>query len=342
MARIYKRGLTYYGDIFFPQHPKADKRGHLRAPLSRDKDHAKTKLGDLIRQCDAARDGRRPPAGSSWSAFKFRFNKFLERLARVTQLAYARAIRLLEDSRPIQDIAEVTPALLDDLYGHWKGQRGLYVRNRDMKCLKAMMGKAEAWGLVAAQDWETVKLDEEPRGRLLYYEIGEFRKLLKKCNDIWKTIALLGARAGLRRGEIRWLHRDDVDFKLGLLHIDSKPAHGWKVKNFERRSIPMAKDLQAHLAQILTDGREWVVEENGWRPTLDSMSVYFGRIIRRAELRGTLHTLRHTFGSWLAIAGRELMEIRDLMGHRSILTTEIYAHLRPGAGRSAIDSLPDL
>ena len=342
MARIYKRGRTYYSDIFFPQHPKADKRGHLRTPLSRDKDHARLKLGDLIRQCDAAKDGRRPPAGSSWESFLTRFRKFLERLSRITRMAYQRAIRLLEHAHPIKDISEVTPALLDDLYGHWKGKRGLYVRNRDMKCLKAMMGKAEAWGLVAAQDWETIKIDEEPRGRLLYYEIEDFRRLLKKCNGIWKTIAMLGARAGLRRGEIRWLHRDDVDFKRNLLHIDSKAAQGWTVKNYERRSVPMAKDLREHLEKTLSDGREWIIEHDGERPTINSMTVYFTRIVRRAGLRGSLHTLRHTFGAWLAIAGRRLEEIRDLMGHRTTITTEIYAHLRPDAGKNAIESLPAL
>ncbi len=41
----------------------------------------------------------------------------------------------------------------------------------------------------------------------------------------------------------------------------------------------------------------------------------------------TLHTLRHTVGSWLAIEAVPLRAIRKLMGHRSITTTERYAHL---------------
>ena len=41
----------------------------------------------------------------------------------------------------------------------------------------------------------------------------------------------------------------------------------------------------------------------------------------------TLHTLRHTFGSWLAIEGIPLRAIQKLMGHKFITTTERYAHL---------------
>ncbi len=41
----------------------------------------------------------------------------------------------------------------------------------------------------------------------------------------------------------------------------------------------------------------------------------------------TLHTLRHTFGSWAAISGASMRAIQKLMGHNSIVTTERYAHL---------------
>ncbi len=41
----------------------------------------------------------------------------------------------------------------------------------------------------------------------------------------------------------------------------------------------------------------------------------------------TLHTLRHTFASQLAIAGVPLRYIQELMGHQSSQTTLQYAHL---------------
>ncbi|MGA7983478.1 MAG: tyrosine-type recombinase/integrase [Chromatiaceae bacterium] len=41
----------------------------------------------------------------------------------------------------------------------------------------------------------------------------------------------------------------------------------------------------------------------------------------------TVHDLRHTCAAWLVSSGAPLTEIRDLLGHSTILVTERYAHL---------------
>ena len=43
--------------------------------------------------------------------------------------------------------------------------------------------------------------------------------------------------------------------------------------------------------------------------------------------RLTPHSLRHTYASWLAIAGVSLRRNQGLLGHKSIITTERYSHL---------------
>jgi integrase len=47
----------------------------------------------------------------------------------------------------------------------------------------------------------------------------------------------------------------------------------------------------------------------------------------KADFR--LKDLRHTFGSWLAIENVGILQIRDLMGHTDVKTTQVYAHLCP-------------
>ena len=56
----------------------------------------------------------------------------------------------------------------------------------------------------------------------------------------------------------------------------------------------------------------------------------------------TLHTLRYTFESWLAIAGVRLRAIQKLMGHNSIVTTERYAHLTGDSLTSAVQKIEAL
>jgi DNA-binding transcriptional MerR regulator len=59
------------------------------------------------------------------------------------------------------------------------------------------------------------------------------------------------------------------------------------------------------------------------------MSAYFRKLTRKAGLKGSIHILRHTFASHLVQAGVSLKVVKDLLGHSSMATTEIYAHVLP-------------
>jgi integrase len=84
-----------------------------------------------------------------------------------------------------------------------------------------------------------------------------------------------------------------------------------------------------------TTGRIFKSPKTGGR--LDNISKAWRSILKQAELGDfRFKDLRHTFGSWLAIAGVNILQIRDLMGHTDVKTTQIYAHLCPAKKEQSI------
>ena len=63
------------------------------------------------------------------------------------------------------------------------------------------------------------------------------------------------------------------------------------------------------------------------RITSESLSRAFLTDAGRLALDGSLHSLRHTYGAHLVMAGVPLRTVQVLMGHASFKTTERYAHL---------------
>jgi integrase/recombinase XerD len=51
------------------------------------------------------------------------------------------------------------------------------------------------------------------------------------------------------------------------------------------------------------------------------------------------HKLRHTFGSLLAERGADIVAIRDLMGHASVATTQVYLHAHSDRLRREVEKL---
>jgi len=77
-----------------------------------------------------------------------------------------------------------------------------------------------------------------------------------------------------------------------------------------------------------------------------SVLLMLKRVARRAGLenweRLTPHKLRHSYASALVEAGRSLAEVRELLGHSSIATTQVYVHISRRRLEEAARALPDV
>ncbi|WP_416139581.1 tyrosine-type recombinase/integrase [Halomonas sp. HK25] len=166
-------------------------------------------------------------------------------------------------------------------------------------------------------------------------DADDVARLLAACDRRTTTgrrdfaLLLLLVRLGLRAGEARRLRLDDVDWRTGELTVRGKGAR------IDRLPLPqdVGEALAAHLRRgrpPTAQGRTVFVRVRAPHQPLTSGGVtdVVSRAAGRAGLAHvTAHQLRHTVATRMVRAGVSLPEISQVLRHRQLSTTAIYAKL---------------
>ena len=144
-----------------------------------------------------------------------------------------------------------------------------------------------------------------------------------------RTILLLFYEAGLRRSELTGLNDADVDFDTRQLKVTGK-------RN-KQRIIPFGEELSQVLSHFIAvrdeqvvkkDGDALFLSDKGERMTGGQVYVIVHKYLTAVTSlkKRSPHVLRHTFATAMLNNGAGLESIKNLLGHESVSTTEIYAH----------------
>ena len=135
---------------------------------------------------------------------------------------------------------------------------------------------------------------------------------------------------GLRSGEIARLKIDDIDWQGGTVTLRG-------TKSFRQDILPLPVETGQALADYLQHERPPSASSaifvspqapRGEPCTADAVRNMITRAYRRAGIpHSGSHALRHTFACRLVEHGSSLKEVADLLRHRSLTTTQIYAKL---------------
>lgn len=147
---------------------------------------------------------------------------------------------------------------------------------------------------------------------------------------------------GMRVSELINLHLTDIFPKQGVLRIIGKgdkerlvPIHDLGLKKLN----DYIHQVRVH--QVIQPGEEDIVflSRRGKRMARSSIFTFIKNTAISAGIKKNIgpHTFRHSFATALVNVGIDLRIIQQLLGHESITTTEIYAHLSDDKLRKAID-----
>lgn len=182
------------------------------------------------------------------------------------------------------------------------------------------------------EGWTMPKVNNK---RLRFLTKEEARALLddlKIRHPQLHDMVLLSLKTGLRPTEMFKLRGEDLDANANILYVVAKGA--------KRVPVTVQPDI---IKMLLAYGRkphEPIFQSEVTKQAFARTPGCFRTAINKLKLfpedgnplyAVTLHTMRHTFASWLAQSGKvTLMELQKLLRHESINMTMRYAHLFPG------------
>jgi integrase len=139
----------------------------------------------------------------------------------------------------------------------------------------------------------------------------------------------------MRRGEILSLRYLDVDLVHGCILLP-------QTKNGEGRIVP----LNAWAQRVLTALPSGSATQRLFTVKPAHVTVAFERACKRAGIEDfSLHDCRHTTASWLAMLGKDIYTIAQVLGHKDLRMSARYAHLSPaylGDAVKVLDAVFDL
>lgn len=136
---------------------------------------------------------------------------------------------------------------------------------------------------------------------------------------------------GLRVGELVSLDLDAVDVPEGMVRVLGKGGKERMVPFGSKAQVALTRWLQASasLRQRQADSRAVFLNLRGGRLTDRSVRRILDRRLREAAIQARVspHALRHSFATHLLGAGADLRAIQEMLGHRSLSTTQRYTHV---------------
>jgi integrase len=207
-------------------------------------------------------------------------------------------------------LSEITANAIED-YKRTRvdGERGRVAVNRDLSTLRALYNRMIDFGRYEGPNpvSKIARFRESP-GRIRFLEWEEEARLLKHAKEPLRTVLLCGLDAGLRlEAEALTLRWSGIDFRRGVLTVV-----GAYSKNGKLRAVPLTEHLKdalvRHRFRSGKQGPEEPVFLNRHGKPFGDIRTPFYTARAAAGLGAdvTPHTCRHTFGSRLAMAGKDV------------------------------------
>ena len=167
---------------------------------------------------------------------------------------------------------------------------------------------------------------------------SEIKDLLLKLKaaspDLIYPVVFLLAHTGARLDEILTLKWKDVNFENGTIQLL------W-TKNGEDRLIQVSDEVLAFLGVLRHDHENVVVSQYKKAWTHSQYRKQFNKFRRKINfhLYWCNHVLRHSFATNYLKQGNDMLQLQQILGHKTLQMVKRYAHLSEGHTARVVESM---
>lgn len=154
----------------------------------------------------------------------------------------------------------------------------------------------------------------------------DFGEGFKGCRD--RMIIEMFYATGMRLSELIGLSNKDVDFASSLIKVTGKRNKQRLIPFGEELKSTMKEYIAVRNSEILNCSNAFFVRETGEPLSRSIVENIVKRNLSKVVTvkKRSAHVLRHTFATTMLNNNAELGAIKELLGHESLATTEVYTH----------------
>ena len=182
--------------------------------------------------------------------------------------------------------------------------------------LKACITQAYKERLIEYNPFENIKLPKKLKSDKQGFSVDEQKTILeyiKQNEPKWYDIIITYLCLGCRRSELQTITKENIKNNLVLIQ-------GTKTNN-AKRYVKITNEFQTILLKTINNAKninpDWITKK-------------FKKILKKLNINGSIHSLRHSFITNHYYLGTPAKQIQEWAGHASIqMTMDIYTNINP-------------
>ncbi|MDE3254616.1 MAG: tyrosine-type recombinase/integrase [Bacteroidota bacterium] len=278
--------------------------------------------------------------GTSYVSTFLQYLKYEKRYSPLTSLAYEKNLRdffaYLLTTYAIEDIKQIKHLHIRSWLASLKeAKQTATTINRKQSVLRSFFKYAQTQNWILTNPISTLRSLRTPERIPIFlkdeeteflFEELSFGEGFKGFTD--RLILELLYQTGMRRAELLALKEQQIEWSLHHVRVIGKGN--------KERLIPISKHLESQMQAYINEKKRLFENPNTTFFILENgQNLYAGYVYRlvKKHLSATTslkkkspHVMRHTFATQLLNNGANLQAIKDLLGHSSLASTQIYTH----------------